>query len=96
MQDRIVAMMARVLTDGGAFRFATDVPDYAAWTLEHLMRSPDFCWTAERAADWQSPWDGFCPTRYEAKAKGQGRPPCYLVFRRAARDAFAGRTVASD
>ena len=96
VQDRIVAMMARVLADGGAFRFATDVADYAAWTLEHLVRSPDFCWTAERAADWQRPWDGFCPTRYEIKAKGQGRPPSYLVFRRLVRDAFAGRAVVSD
>jgi tRNA (guanine-N7-)-methyltransferase len=98
VQDRIVAMMARVLADGGAFRFATDIADYAAWTLEHLARSPHFIWTAERVEDWRRPWDGFCPTRYEAKAKGQGRPPCYLVFRRIARDVPAGRAraVASD
>jgi tRNA (guanine-N7-)-methyltransferase len=98
VQDRTVAMMARVLCGGGAFRFATDIADYAAWTLEHLARSPDFCWTAERAEDWRMPWDGFCPTRYEAKAKGQGRAACYLVFRRLARDAseHGKRAVASD
>jgi tRNA (guanine-N7-)-methyltransferase len=91
VQDRTVAMMARALADGGALRFATDIADYAAWTLQHLARSADFCWTAERAEDWRRPWAGFCPTRYEAKAKGQGRAPCYLVFRRIARDAPAGR-----
>jgi tRNA (guanine-N7-)-methyltransferase len=91
VQDRTVAMMARTLADGGAFRFATDVPDYAAWTLDHLARSADFCWTAGRADDWRKPWDGFCPTRYEAKAKGQGRAPGYFVFCRIARDAPAGR-----
>jgi tRNA (guanine-N7-)-methyltransferase len=82
VQDRTVAMMARALRPGGAFRFATDVPDYAAWTLERMAHAPDFFWTAERADDWRKPWDGFCGTRYEAKAKRQGRAPCYLVFRR--------------
>jgi tRNA (guanine-N7-)-methyltransferase len=82
VQDRTVAMMARALRDGGEFRFATDIADYATWTLEHFTRGRDFCWTAERADDWRKPWPGFSATRYEAKAKRQGRAPCYLVFRR--------------
>jgi tRNA (guanine-N7-)-methyltransferase len=82
VQDRTVAMLARVLRPGGLFRFATDIPDYAAWTLEHLLRAPDFLWTAERADDWRKPWAGFQGTRYEAKAKREGRAPCYLEFRR--------------
>ena len=61
---------------------STDWPDYAAWTLRHLLRSPDFEWTAERADDWRLPWPGFTSTRYEAKAKREGRVPCYLIFRR--------------
>jgi tRNA (guanine-N7-)-methyltransferase len=82
VQDRTVAMLARVLQPGGRFRFATDIPDYAAWTLERLRRAPDFVWTAERADDWRKPWAGFPGTRYEAKAKREGRAPCYLEFRR--------------
>jgi tRNA (guanine-N7-)-methyltransferase len=82
VQDRTVAMIARVTRPGGLFRFATDIPDYAAWTLERLLRSPDFVWTAERADDWRQPWSGFQGTRYEAKAKREGRVPCYLEFRR--------------
>jgi tRNA (guanine-N7-)-methyltransferase len=82
VQGRTVALLARVLRPGGAFRFATDIPDYAAWTLERLLRAPDFVWTAERADDWRRPWPGFGGTRYEAKAKREGRAPCYLVFRR--------------
>jgi tRNA (guanine-N7-)-methyltransferase len=84
VQARTVAMLARVLRPGGAFRFATDIPDYAAWTLDHLRRAPEFAWTAERGADWREPWPGFRSTRYETKAKRAGRAPCYLVFRRAA------------
>jgi tRNA (guanine-N7-)-methyltransferase len=82
VQAASVAALARVLAPGGRFRFVTDWPDYAAWTLERLLHSPDFTWTAERADDWRQPWPGFTGTRYEAKAKLAGRPPCYLVFRR--------------
>ena len=82
VQDDSVAAIARLLRKGGAFRFATDIPDYAAWTLVRLIRSPEFAWTAERADDWRRPWPGFAGTRYEAKAKREGRTPCYLIFRR--------------
>ena len=82
VQDATVAAIARVLKPGGTFRFATDWPDYAAWTLQHLLRSSDFEWTAERADDWRLPWPAFTSTRYEEKAKREGRTPCYLVFRR--------------
>ncbi len=82
VQDRTVAMLGRILRPGGLLRFATDIPDYAAWTLERLVRVPDFTWTAERADDWRQPWAGFPGTRYEAKARREGRTPCYLEFRR--------------
>jgi tRNA (guanine-N7-)-methyltransferase len=83
VQDARVAELGRVLRPGAVFRFATDWPDYAAWTLERMLRSRDFAWTAERADDWRTPWPGFTSTRYETKAKQAGRAPCYLVFRRA-------------
>jgi tRNA (guanine-N7-)-methyltransferase len=82
VQDRSLAEIARVLRPGGEFRFASDIPDYAAWTLAHVLRSPAFAWTAERADDWRQPWPGFAETRYEAKAKREGRVPCYLIFRK--------------
>jgi tRNA (guanine-N7-)-methyltransferase len=83
VQAASIAAIARVLRPGGEFRFVTDMPDYAAWTLKHFARSHDFEWTAERADDWRLPWPGFTTTRYEAKAKREGRVPCYLIFRRA-------------
>jgi tRNA (guanine-N7-)-methyltransferase len=82
VQDGSIAQIARVVRPGSEFRFVTDWPDYAAWTLRHLARAPDFEWTAERADDWRLPWPGFTSTRYEAKAKREGRVPCYLIFRR--------------
>jgi tRNA (guanine-N7-)-methyltransferase len=82
VQDESVAEIARIVRPGGEFRFASDIADYVAWTLLRLQRSPNFAWTAERADDWRKPWPGFSGTRYEAKAKRDGRAPCYLIFRR--------------
>jgi tRNA (guanine-N7-)-methyltransferase len=80
VQDESVAAIARVLRADGELRFASDIPDYVMWTLVRLLRSPDFTWTAERADDWRKPWADFDGTRYEAKAKREGRTPCYLTF----------------
>jgi tRNA (guanine-N7-)-methyltransferase len=82
VQERTVADMARILRPGAEFRFVSDIPDYVAWTLARVLRSPDFVWTAERADDWRRPWAGFVRTRYETKAVREERVPCYLVFRR--------------
>jgi tRNA (guanine-N7-)-methyltransferase len=77
-----IARLARILRAGGEFRFATDWPHYAEWTLMRLLRASAFAWTAERADDWRRPWPAFTRTRYEAKAIREGRAPCYLIFRR--------------
>ena len=82
VQDRSVEAIARVLKPGGIFRFASDIPDYVAWTLVRLLRCQDFEWTAQRADDWRKPWPDFRRTRYEAKAVREGRTPCYLEFAR--------------
>src|SRR5437764_6688393 len=82
VSDNNIAALARVLRPGGEFRFATDWANYAEWTLLRFLRSREFTWTAERAADWRKPWPDFGGTRYEGKALRQGRAPTYLTFRR--------------
>ena len=82
VSDQNVAALARILRSGGEFRFATDWPSYAEWTLLRLLRSRHLTWTAERADDWRKPWAGFGGTRYEGKALREGRAPTYLIFRR--------------
>jgi tRNA (guanine-N7-)-methyltransferase len=82
-----VAEFARVLKPGGELRFATDIDDYAGWTLRRFLASPAFSWEARRADDWRQPWDGWRSTRYEAKARAEGRPSAYLTFRRSLKKA---------
>lgn len=80
--DETLAGLARVMRPGAELRFATDIDDYAGWTLARILRSPDFRWTAERADDWRRPWPDWPGTRYEAKALQEGRAPTYLTFLR--------------
>lgn len=73
----------RVLKPGGLFCFASDIDTYVNWTLMHCRDHGGFDWTARTSQDWTTPFAGWPGTRYEAKAKREGRNSAYLVFRRA-------------
>lgn len=73
----------RVLKPGGLFCFASDIDTYVNWTLQHCSRHGGFRWTARNAADWLTPYAGWPGTRYEAKARREGRSSAYLTFHRA-------------
>lgn len=72
----------RVLKPGGLFCFASDIDTYVDWTLMKCRDHPGFSWTARNAADWLTPFPTWPGTRYEAKAKREGRSSAYLTFRR--------------
>ena len=73
VQDATLAEIARVLRPGGEFRFATDIADYAAWTLQHGLRASGLEWTAARADDWRLPWPGFAS--HALRGQSQTRRP---------------------
>jgi tRNA (guanine-N7-)-methyltransferase len=81
MQADFIAALAVAVRPRGRLRFATDWRDYAAWTLEQLLASPDWVWTAERADDWRGPPADHLTTRYERKALGD-TAPIFLDFER--------------
>lgn len=77
-----LARFHRVLKPGGMFCFASDIDTYVNWTLLHCRDHGGFEWTAQNAADWLTPFSGWPGTRYEAKAKREGRSSAYLTFLR--------------
>lgn len=78
-----LAELARVLKPGAAFRFATDIVDYADWTLAHVLREPRFRFVADAPGGWHEPYPGWLPTRYEQKARIEGRARSfYFTFTR--------------
>ncbi|MBB4009472.1 tRNA (guanine(46)-N(7))-methyltransferase TrmB [Allorhizobium taibaishanense] len=72
----------RVLKPGAIFCFASDIDTYVNWTLLHCRDHGGFEWLADSSADWLTPYDGWPGTRYEAKARREGRSSAYLTFRR--------------
>src|SRR5580700_4018316 len=76
----VIDSLARVMRPGAELRFATDIDDYAGWTLARFLASPHFRWAAAQADDWRRAWPEWRPTRYEAKARFENRRSVYLTF----------------
>lgn len=75
--------LGRVIKPGGFFRFATDIEDYANWTLAHILRSDEFYWPLAASGSWHTPYKGWQATRYEQKARREGRNVSfYFTFQR--------------
>ena len=70
----------RVLKPGATFCFASDIDTYVNWTLIHCRDHGGFSWQAEQASDWLTPYAGWPGTRYENKARREGRSSAYLTF----------------
>lgn len=77
-----LARFHRVLKPGGLFCFASDIDTYVNWVLQHIDRHGGFDWTARNAGDWLTPFADWPGTRYEAKARREGRSSAYLTFRK--------------
>jgi len=82
VSQETLAHFHRMLKPGGLFLFASDIAHYVQWTLFETRKAQGFTWLAESAEDWRTPFPDWIETRYEAKAKREGRVPCYLTFRR--------------
>ncbi len=85
IQTPLLDELARMLEDGGEFRFASDHMGYVRWVLGFVLKHPDFEWLAEGPNDWRQPPEGWITTRYEQKALA-GDKMVYLRFRRKPRD----------
>lgn len=78
-----LAELARVIRPGGTFFFASDIEDYADWTLAHIVRTPQFHFEAGAPGSWHTPYPGWQATRYEQKARREGRMiSFYFAFTR--------------
>jgi len=82
VQEDTLAAFARVMHSGAELRFATDVDDYAEWMMLCGSQSSSFICTRQYEDDQRKPWPHFPGTRYEERAKMEGRTPRYLEFRR--------------
>lgn len=84
ISDITLSELARVIKPHGQFCFATDIEDYANWTLAHIQRQSLFEWVIFPVPKfWHKPFSGWEPTRYEQKARKEGRlQSFYFTFER--------------
>jgi tRNA (guanine-N7-)-methyltransferase len=75
-------LIAAKLESGGEFRLCTDDPVYCRWAMMIMGARADFEWLAESAADFLVRPGGWPETRYEAKARREGREVWYFRYRR--------------
>lgn len=80
VQHASIARFHELLVPGGELRIATDDPAYLRWILARVTAHPGLRWTGRRMADWRIRPDDWPETRYEAKARKEGREPAYLKF----------------
>lgn len=65
-----------LLKPNGEFLFASDIDDYVEWTLLECREHGGF----ELVSDSAEPFENWLQTRYEVKAKREGRQTAYLTF----------------
>jgi tRNA (guanine-N7-)-methyltransferase len=75
-------LIATKLKPGGELRLGTDDPTYCRWSMMVMNGRRDFEWLAESANDFLTRPGGWPETRYEAKARRQGREVWYFRYRR--------------
>jgi tRNA (guanine-N7-)-methyltransferase len=73
-------LLARVIKPQGNLLLATDHQDYAAWMLSFMLREEEFIWQAKNPEDWNTPPANWIETRYQQKAKRQGREAVFFPF----------------
>lgn len=83
VSEETLAMLHRIHTPGGRLLIATDHVDYSEWILERLLVSPHYRWTAERAADFETPPPDWVQTKYQRKTTAEGREPVFMECVRA-------------
>ena len=71
-------LFSKILKPTGNLRFVSDHYDYVEWALEHLMASNNFSWNPEEVKDFSLPPADHFETKYERKAKAEGRKITYI------------------
>lgn len=65
--------LAPKMKNGATLTIATDHDSYKTWILAEILRSEKFSWKAKSKSDWQIFPSDWVETKYQKKAKAEGR-----------------------
>ena len=77
--------LARLMRDGVELRVASDHPVYIQWVMEQVPVHSGFEWPAKGPEAWRVMPVDHIETRYQQKAKKEGRTPHFFSFLRRTR-----------
>ncbi|WP_293548924.1 tRNA (guanosine(46)-N7)-methyltransferase TrmB [Parvibaculum sp.] len=85
VNEETLALISTALKPGGELRFASDIPEYVAWTLKRVaehnaLGKSRFVWKNKDLSECRDRPEDWPQTRYEQKALREGREPAYLRF----------------
>jgi tRNA (guanine-N7-)-methyltransferase len=88
IRTAFIQELARVMEPGGCLTFASDIPHYVDWALTRFRSharatGAGFEWTGNDPIYPPELWPG---TKYEAKARREGRTPRWFEFTRQSND----------
>lgn len=81
IRTAFIEELHRIIEPTGMLIFASDIPHYVDWALMRFRRHGGFDWNG---ADPKEPPDNWPGTKYEAKARREGRTPYWFEFMRRA------------
>ncbi len=71
--DFLDNLLAKKLKKGAKLTIATDHDSYKTWILSEILKSKSFEWGASSKQDWQVFPDDWVETKYQKKARSEGR-----------------------
>lgn len=78
IQRDTALLIEKILKPNGFFRFASDIPDYVEWVFASLTNATSAY--MDISQNPKTPFENWIPTRYEQKAKREGRESAYYQF----------------
>ena len=79
IRSAFIRELHRVIAPGGHLIFASDIPHYVDWALTRIRTHGGFDWDGHDPKQPPENWPG---TKYEAKARREGRTPYWFAFER--------------
>ena len=82
INEELLTIADRIIKDDGELFIATDIPDYAMWVFTETYKHDVFFPIAISPTEWGQAPKWWNPTKYERKARKQGRQSFYLTFKK--------------
>jgi tRNA (guanine-N7-)-methyltransferase len=80
INESFLELISKKIKKNGQLIIATDHDSYKEWIMSQMIKNEYFSWAANSKSDWQNFPKDWTYTKYQNKAKREGRQSIYLQF----------------